>query len=107
MVIYSQRQEIEVMQLVGATQSTVRTPFLVAGALQGFFGAVIGVFVLRFLFWIIILSLEKTKLLGAAVITPSFYSLFSILVFIFIGIALGIIASAIAVGKHLESFLES
>jgi cell division transport system permease protein len=107
LVIYSQRHEIEVMQLVGATQSTVRTPFLVAGALQGLFGAVIGVFVLRFLFWLIVVALEQTKLLGSAIPMPSFYSLPSIILFILVGVALGVVASAIAVGKHLESFLES
>lgn len=107
LVIYSQRHEIEVMQLVGATQSTVRNPFLVAGALQGLFGAVIGIFILRLMFWLSVVSLEQTKLLGSAIPMPSFYSLLSILLFIVIGIGLGVVASAIAVGKHLESFLES
>lgn len=106
LVIYSQRHEIEVMQLVGADQSTVRNPFLVAGALQGFFGAVIGVFILRFLFWVTIVSLERTKFLGTAIQMPTFFSLFSILLFLAIGIFLGVVASAIALGKHLESFLE-
>jgi cell division transport system permease protein len=107
LVIYSQRHEIEVMQLVGASQSSVRAPFLVAGALQGFFGAIIGVLFLRFLFWVIVTFLEQTKLLGSAIPQPTFYSLLSILLLLILGVGLGVVASAIAVGKHLETVFES
>jgi len=36
--IASRRQEIEIMELVGATRSAVRTPFLLEGVLQGLLG---------------------------------------------------------------------
>jgi len=46
--IYSQREEIEVMRLVGAKNSFIRAPFLIQGALCGLFSAIIS-FVLFFL----------------------------------------------------------
>jgi cell division transport system permease protein len=102
LVIYSQRQEIEVMQLVGATQTTVRVPFLVAGAIQGFFGAVVGVMVLRVLYGVIYSSLEKSAMFGAALPLPEFFGLGSVMLILLAGVTLGVVASALAVGRHLE-----
>jgi cell division transport system permease protein len=39
MAIYSRREEIEIMNLVGASNWFVRTPFLLEGAFEGFIGA--------------------------------------------------------------------
>lgn len=39
MAIYSRREEIEIMNLVGASNWFVRTPFLLEGAFEGFVGA--------------------------------------------------------------------
>lgn len=43
LIMYARRTEIEIMQLVGATDNFVRTPFLIGSGLQGFFGAICGV----------------------------------------------------------------
>ncbi len=107
LVIYAQRHEIEVMQLVGATRSTVRTPFLVAGALQGFFGAVFGIILLRIVFALLLFSLSQTKLFGSALPLPTFYSLPATLLITILGALLGTVASALAVGRHLETVVES
>ena len=39
LAVYARRDEIEIMKLVGATDSYVRAPFLLEGALQGLIGA--------------------------------------------------------------------
>lgn len=45
MAIYSRREEIEIMNLVGASNWFVRTPFLLEGAFEGFVGAGLAVIV--------------------------------------------------------------
>ncbi len=102
LVIFSQREEIEIMQLVGATEATVRTPFLVAGAIQGFFGGVVGVVVLRLLFGVVRSSLEGSSLFGAALPLPYFFSTGAIVMFLLAATVLGVAASALAVGRHLD-----
>lgn len=102
LVIYSQRQEIEVMQLVGATESTVRTPFLVAGAIQGFFGAIVGVLVLRAVFQLFRYALEGSALFGATLPLPEFFGVSAVLLIVLLGTLLGTFASFLAVGRHLD-----
>jgi cell division transport system permease protein len=43
MAIYARREEIEIMQLVGASNWFVRTPFLIEGALEGLIGGALAV----------------------------------------------------------------
>jgi cell division transport system permease protein len=43
MAIYSRREEIEIMNLVGASNWFVRTPFLLEGAIEGLIGATLAV----------------------------------------------------------------
>ena len=44
--LYARKDEIEIMQLVGATDWFIKGPFLFEGILQGFFGAVLSLIIL-------------------------------------------------------------
>ena len=53
LTIMGRQDELELLTLVGATNSYIRTPFLIEGVLQGFMGSIIGLTALYSLFrWI-------------------------------------------------------
>ncbi len=100
--IYSQREEIEVMRLVGAKNSFIRAPFLIQGALCGLFSAIIS-FVLFFLILFFFNNRVKNLLMGFDVF--AFYKehlLIILLIQLLIGVGLGLISSFFAVKKYLK-----
>jgi len=68
MSLQRRRIEVEVMKLVGATDSYVRSPFVVEGAAQGGFGALFAIALLAVLFGIVQSHFDSNlaALLGAA-----------------------------------------
>ncbi len=88
MSLQRRRIEVEVMKLVGATDSYVRSPFVVEGAAQGGFGALFAILLLAVLFAIVQSHFDSnlSALLGA---TP---------VFLPWTVALGLVASGALLG---------
>lgn len=96
------REEIEIMRLIGASTWFVRTPFLIEGAIYGFFGALIG--------WAItygvLLSLSgniSSFLQGVPIFPISYVLSFELLGFeVLAACFLGVFASFIAVLRYLK-----
>jgi cell division transport system permease protein len=88
MSLQRRRIEVEVMKLVGATDSYVRSPFVVEGAAQGGFGALFAILLLAVLFGIVQSHFDSnlSALLGA---TP---------IFLPWTVALGLVASGALLG---------
>jgi len=95
--IYSKRFIINTMQLVGATKSFIRKPFLYRSVLHGIYGAGIAIILIVLtLFW-------AEKQMEAIVKLTEFHSIF-ILCFLLlvIGIVINIISTWFSVNKYLR-----
>ncbi|MGC9046810.1 MAG: cell division protein FtsX [Minisyncoccia bacterium] len=102
LAIYSNRDQIGIMRLVGASNGFIRGPFIVEGCLYGFIAAIVG-----FLLWVPVINIINpyiTKFISNIdlinYLNVNFVSLF-IYVFVF-GILLGAISSFVAVKKYLK-----
>lgn len=102
LAIYTSREEISIMRLVGASNNYIRGPFIVEGMLYGIFAAVITMFILYPLtFW---LAPKAMSFFGPPNIfgyyLSNFFEIFALL--LFTGILLGGISSVVAVRRHLK-----
>ncbi|MBF0557872.1 MAG: ABC transporter permease [Nitrospirae bacterium] len=94
-LFYRKKEEIEILKLLGATGSFIRAPFLIEGGVIGLFGGILGVagaFVFYFAVTYrlsMVIPMLKTLIfpIGVLIALP------------FVGIILGVIGSAIAIGR--------
>jgi len=59
LAILSRKDEIEVMQLVGAPEGLIKAPFVIEGMIQGTFGAILSVLFLWLLFLLLTFRLPS------------------------------------------------
>ena len=100
--IYNSREEIKVQRLVGASNWFIRGPFLVQGAIYGFFAVLICLSLFALLSWG--LDAKAELLMPGFGLFSFFVSNFWLILLIQLlsGISLGALSSLIAVRKHLE-----
>lgn len=118
LAIYSRREEIEIMRLVGGTRGYIRGPFLVEGAFFGLLGALFS----AILFWAILRQLEQilansqnlgtgngitdtlSASFGQITLPGQFNNLFTqvLVLQVAAGLILGIICSFIAARRYLK-----
>lgn len=103
LTIYTHRQEIEIMKLVGGTNWFIRGPFIVEGILYGIFASVLAMFVLYI--GISFISAKMTGFLPSSDLLSFYFSSFWTLFFLelALGVSLGVFSSFIAIRKYLDS----
>ena len=100
LTIYSRRDEIEILKLVGATDWFVKIPFLLEGMIQGL---VSSVFALSTLFLgYFFLSTEKINFFGLAAFDLVFFPREYVLSLFVASVVLGLGGSLIAVGRFFD-----
>lgn len=96
LAVYAYKNEIEIMELVGATERYIRAPFLVEGACEGFVGAALGV-ILLYLVFIPVQGLYQGSpfalILSGELIFLGFWHVLLVLV---AGTCIGLVASYLA-----------
>jgi cell division transport system permease protein len=100
LTIYSRRNEIEILKIVGATDWFVKTPFLIEGAIQGILGSLLAL-VLIFLVHSL-LSLKKIYLFGLPVMNIVFLPWNYVCIIVIMGLVLGFVGGFIAVGRFFN-----
>ena len=108
LAIYTSRDEIGIMRLVGASTWYVRGPFLVEGVIHGFFSAVIAMI----FFWPLTLWLgPKARMFFSGgghdsgvdlfvYYSQNFFQFFGVL--LLVGVALGVFSSFVATRRYLK-----
>ena len=100
LAIYSRREEIEIMKLVGATDWFVKTPFLIEGLLQGIISGILSLFILFVGY--LILSAKKMYLFNLALLDFVFIPQEYMLLLFIMSIVLGLAGSFIALGRFFD-----
>ena len=99
--IFARRKEIEVMKLVGASDSFVRTPFVFEGMVQGLIGAglaALTVVWLNFLF----IDWARDALPFVPISGDAVNTILILLVLVVVGVAIGVLGSFLSVTRYLR-----
>jgi cell division transport system permease protein len=100
----ARKDEIEIMQLVGASEETIQAPFVLEGMLQGIVGATLSVFALWGLFVFFHQSVTSQAALFAPLDRPQFLRLNSIGLIFLIGWMLGATGSLFSLRRFLKTW---
>ena len=105
LTVHARRKEISIMKYVGATNSFIRGPFLVEGIIIGVVAACITVVLVTFVYDIVVTKIEASNVLQIMNVTLLQYAEILksiIIVYVILGVGIGMIGSAISMRKYLE-----
>jgi cell division transport system permease protein len=93
MAVLSRAKEIAIMRLVGATDSYIRRPFLLEGFAKGIMGGVLALL----LTWVARLLIDRY------IIETAFFDRRLAALGLVFGAMIGLVGSAVSIGRHLRS----
>lgn len=105
LTVYARRKEISIMKYVGATNSFIRWPFVVEGMVIGILSAAISILIVGGGYKLIATQLlESAVIQNLGITLVSFADMFNMLVIVYLalGIGIGVLGSAISMRKYLE-----
>ena len=102
LAILARREEIEIMQLVGAPAGLIKTPFVIEGMIQGLLGASLSLLFL----WLLFLFLSSQLPFTLGVLTDRAQLRFlepeSLALLLFLGWAMGAVGSLLSLRRFLQ-----
>ena len=104
--IFSRRKEIDIMRLVGTSNTVIKMPYLIEGFFIGLIGSIIPILLTIFGYTIIydkFKVMNVSNIIGVITLSEPSGIIYRISLFLFIlGSVVGMLASAFAVRKHLK-----
>jgi len=104
LAIFSRKREIEIMRLVGASNVSIKIPFVIEGLFIGVLGAIIPI-TLSIYGYTTLYNFFEGKLFGsslAKLVSPMPFMYYTAAMLLIIGILVGMFGSYSAVKKHLK-----
>jgi cell division transport system permease protein len=105
LTVHARRKEISIMKYVGATNSFIRGPFIVEGIFIGLISALIAILIVGLIYNGMIPNLEQSEVIKKLEITfVTFTDMFKLLIMVYLllGIGIGVAGSSISMRKYLE-----
>ena len=105
LTVHARRKEISIMKYVGATNSFIRTPFMIEGVIIGLVSSILSLGIIGVLYNAVVSKLmasDTIQTIGVSIL--SFNNLFTeiVVVYLILGIGIGILGSSISMRKYLE-----
>jgi len=100
LTIYSRKEEIEILKLVGATNRFVKIPFMIEGSMQGFLGGIVALISLFLVYILVITRIDIS--IGFASLDIVFLSPQFILLLLLMSVIIGFIGSTISLGRFFR-----
>ena len=104
LAIFSRKTEIEIMRLVGASNISIKVPFLIEGSFIGFLGSIIPIVLMAY-GYNSLYNFLGGKLFSSSLgelVSPYPFILWSSLLLLLIGLLVGMFGSSSAVKKYLK-----
>lgn len=105
LTVHARRKEISIMKYVGATNSFIRWPFIVEGIIIGLISAVISLVIVGGGYNVLAEKLMTSALIEKlGIVLVNFNDMLSIIivVYLILGVGIGVIGSSISMKKYLE-----
>ena len=105
LTVHARRKEISIMKYVGATNSFIRTPFMIEGIIIGLIAGIISILLVGGGYNYIankIIQSQTIQDIGINIISFADMSTQVILVYLVLGIGIGVVGSSISMKKYLE-----
>jgi len=102
LALFSRREEIEILRLIGATRAFIQIPYFLEGAVLGAFGSALSLGILKFGFELFRQQIGSAGRFKGIENMVSFFPLSICLAFVFVGMGLGFAGSVVSLRRFGE-----